>query len=105
MRCRGRSAVPGVDTPGFTIPPRPGLGTCDAVAGAAVPGVDTPGFTIPPHPGLGTCDAVAGAAVPGVDTPDYDLFVREITARNNPFHQPSIVQFPREYRFHMARTS
>ena len=37
--------------------------------------------------------------------PDYDLFVREIAARNNPFHQPSVVQFPREYRFHMARTS
>ena len=45
-------------------------------------------------------------SVPGTKArPDYDLFVREITARNNPFHQPSTVQFPGEYRFHMARTS
>jgi hypothetical protein len=36
---------------------------------------------------------------------DYDLLVREITARNNPFHQPFVVQFPGEYRFHMARMS
>ena len=36
--------------------------------------------------------------------PNYGLFVREITARNNPFHQPFLVQFPGEYRFHMART-
>ena len=42
---------------------------------------------------------------PALNMPGYGLFVREITARNNPFHQPSIVQFPREYRFHMARTS
>ena len=54
---------------------------------------------------LRPCDAVRGAAIPGVDTPDYDRFVREITTRNNPFHQPSSLQFPREFRFHMARTS
>jgi hypothetical protein len=55
-----------------------------------VPGVDTPGCTISPHPGPGTCDTLAGVAVSGVITPGYGLFVREITARNNPFHQPFI---------------
>jgi hypothetical protein len=54
---KANSDIPGVDTPGCTMPPHPGLGKCDVVSAAVVPGVDTPGCTMPPHPGLGTCDA------------------------------------------------
>jgi hypothetical protein len=63
--------IPGVHTPGYMMPPHPGLGTCDVV-GPTIPGVHTPGYTLPPHPGLGTCDVV-GPTIPGVHTPGYTL--------------------------------
>jgi hypothetical protein len=54
-------------------PPRPGPGTCDVV-GPTIPGAHTPGYTLPPHPGLGTRDVVA--TIPGVHTPGYMLPLR-----------------------------
>jgi hypothetical protein len=57
--------APGVDTPGYMISPRSGLGLF--ASDALVPGVDTPGNVISPRSGLeffGT-DALG----PGVETP------------------------------------